>query len=227
MRDAVILFLSMIAWRVVAITKPQLPLVQECISLGEAVATAKTGDIVLFISNRGRSSLMFRGYLALNPYTHVATVVVGKDGTPYCVEAHNDRSGPLGSEKKGVHVYSLFSRLRDTGRTCFVVKLESGKDVSENISDNVLRHWVPIWKKNIEYNTNFVWDEFMCHVFGFKTDVMTSRKMHCANFSAMILKAIGVAPPSAKIDCIRPIDVVSSLPLVPPYAYRVIRRVCR
>lgn len=206
-----------LAYTAYILSKPQLPSNTKTVSPSDVMASAQTGDVVLFVSKTAGS-----GYLLLNPYTHVGVIVRSSTGTPYLIETHATGDGPQRTEPPGVHAYTLEYRLQHReGRHVFIVPVQ-GKVLQQDADDTLRR--ISTWKNTFKYNESFVRDEFVCHFTGIMPKHIANR-MHCGNFAAFVLRHLGIGAAHARVECIRPIDVVSSMPLNEGYAYTSIQRI--
>lgn len=199
MRTSVLCIACVAAYACLVLAKPQLPL-RSSVSAEDVMRSARTGDVLLY-----RSRTASRSFLVLNPYTHVSTIVRHK-GRAFSVEIHAAGDGPTGLEGEGVYAYPLEQRLATNGqRTDLFLVRRQGPDIDASSLA------LPV----VPYNTSYVRDEATCHFLGISPDI--SKKMHCANFASFVLRELGIARAAA--SCVRPIDVVSSLPLREGHAY--------
>lgn len=215
-----IVILLVLAWVCIVLTVYTIPL-QENVSTTpqDILDTAQTGDVLLFIATDYGLP-----YTAVNPYSHIAVIVRTTDGRAWTVEAHNDDSGPGNRYPRGIAVYPLDQRAAPTAATTpYFVRLLGNECSRPAIDHPTLVERVRQWNKDIEYNKNYKVTEAMCHFLGIRPDA--TKKMHCANFASMLLRHLCIAAPTASFDCIRPIDVVSTLALKPGYAYTHIANV--
>ena len=209
MRTAMLAAIIVAAYVCAVMSKTELPASADWISTADVMRTARTGDILLF-----RSKKASRFFLTLNPYTHISTIVRRPDGAAYSVEIHADGDGPMGSEPQGSYAYPLQHRLRSTGLStdAFLVR-RRGPQIDAAVASDVVDAALAL---DVRYNTAYIRDEALCHFLGISLND-TAAKMHCANFASWVLTRAGIATGAAA--CIRPIDVVSTLPLVPGHAY--------
>ena len=215
--------IALSVWFSYVLTLYTIPLHKHiCINPTDLLATAKTGDILLFVATDYHA--MFH---LINPYSHIAVIVRTTDGDSYVVEAHNDDSGPGNRYPKGIFMYPLKERATPTAFTTpYFVRLQRPiGDREPHIDRDALARQVNKWNVGIEYNKSYKMDEALCHFLGIRPNI--KKKMHCANFAAMLLHHLGIASSNAVYDCIRPIDVVSTLALVPGYAYTHIQPVAK
>jgi len=207
MRQLAFIVLACAVYATMIMHVPELPR-GPAVSAREVLDTARTGDILLFRSKTAGKSL-----LLVNPYTHIATVVRNSSGEAYAVEIHAAGDGPTGKEPEGVHAYPLLERVRYNGVKTDLFLVRLNHTCAPAVSDALLDS-LPL---DMRYNTDYIKDEVKCH-FAFTSPDITAR-MHCANFASYMLQALGIANAEQCIQCTRPIDVVSSLKLRPPFEY--------
>lgn len=210
----VFLSVAVLAWICLVLSVYAIPLKEDApTSPQDILRTAQTGDVLLFIAKDYGLP-----YTLVNPYSHIAVIVRTSDNGTYVVEAHNDNSGPGDQYPKGIAMYPLEQRAAPTAFTTpYFVRLHRAAE-PRILTPEALANQVRQWNAAIEYNKSYKVTEALCHFLGIRPDV--TKKMHCANFASMFLEYLGIASPQAVYDCIRPIDVVSTLPLAPGYAYK-------
>ena len=70
----------------------------------------------------------------------------------------------------------------------------------------------------VPYDYEYIRKEAMCHLNPLNNRVDVSQKMHCGNYAAWVLQKLGIIPPSARLDCVTPLDVLSRVPGMNVYA---------
>lgn len=156
---------------------------------------SKPGDVILF-----RATDEPYWYKLITPFTHVGVAINDEE----MIEIHLQGTG-LGAKTEGVHIYNIAERVAASTDDVYVCQLN--KTIPEPVlpMDTLMP---------LRYNTNYYMDTLKCRVLGQKP---THAKLQCAEFSAKILKLMGIAQ-EQDTSCLRPGEVVG-LKLKESFAY--------
>jgi hypothetical protein len=168
------------------------------VSTAKLLETARTGDLIMF-----RNTTHPWYYLAALPMTHIG-VVIRYGGKPFVLEMHQFNDAPPGYPNlDGPHIYPLEVRIAESfngGQWRLFYAPYLGPASTADVAWAFPPEYVP-------YKYDFIKDELRCHALA-RIPRVSTEKMHCANYAAMVLKKLGVAPPDARIDCVAPMEVM-------------------